>query len=115
MLPPDGACLRVCFPLGARLSLTGSRALRACCWPRWTMTALDAMCYALLNILSASGIVFANKVVFQGYEFNFPFALTFLHTVTTVGGMHAFARLGMFETKRLPVAKLVDLAAAYVG
>jgi solute carrier family 35, member E3 len=50
--------------------------------------------YALLNIVSASGIVFANKAVMSTYGFHFVVALTLIHTVATIGGMKAFEAAG---------------------
>lgn len=62
-----------------------------------------------------SGIVFANKAVFQTYGFHFTFALTEVHTAFTLVGMLVLARVGMFEMKQIPQARLAQLAAAYVG
>eukprot|EP00887_Chlorella_sp_A99_P008012 scaffold12.g8012.t1 len=77
--------------------------------------ALAPLAYGLLNIASATGIVFANKAVFAVFKFSFTYALTLIHTVTTLFGMQGFLHLGMFEPKEVPKAKLVPLAAAYVG
>ena len=40
--------------------------------------------YMLLNIVSATCIVFANKLVLSVYKFHFVYALTLIHTVTTM-------------------------------
>jgi len=71
--------------------------------------------YALLNIVSASGIVFANKAVMTTYGFHFVVALTLIHTTATIGGMKAFEAAGLYEKKALPTKALLPLAAAYVG
>lgn len=76
---------------------------------------LKAVLYGLMNIVTASGIVFANKAVFQVFGFKFTSALTWIHTVFTLVGMRLFCKLGMFEHKEIPKMKLVPLAAAYVG
>ena len=60
------------------------------------------------NIVSASGIVFANKAVFN-LGFHFTYALTWVHTVFTLLGMVAFSKFGMFEVKQLPQRRLVQL------
>ena len=65
--------------------------------------------------VSASGIVFANKSVFQHYDYKFTYALTLIHTVTTLVGMRLFAYYGAFTAKLLPVRATAPLAAAYVG
>jgi hypothetical protein len=67
--------------------------------------------YGLLNIISASGIVFANKTVFAVYGFKFTACLTLIHTVVTLFGMHAFVYNGLFQVKQLPQIKLLPLAA----
>ena len=42
----------------------------------------------LLNIVSATCIVFANKLVLSVYKFHFVYALTLIHTVTTMVSLH---------------------------
>jgi len=65
--------------------------------------------------VSASGIVFANKSVFQHYDYKFTYALTLIHTLTTLIGMRLFAVYGAFTAKPLPARAIAPLAAAYVG
>lgn len=71
--------------------------------------------YGALNIVSASGIVFANKAVFTTYGFKFTCALTLIHTLFTMVGMRVFLKAGLFQYKKLPQLQLLPLAAAYVG
>lgn len=71
--------------------------------------------YGCLNIVSASGIVFANKAVLSNFGFHFTYTLTLIHTLTTLAGMHLFLQAGIFEKKVLPKASIVPLAGAYVG
>ena len=71
--------------------------------------------YLLINILSGTGIVFANKAVFSLLHFHFIYALTFTHAVTTAAGMALFGAVGLFELKQLPVLQVLPLAAAFVG
>ena len=66
-------------------------------------STLNALLYALFNISSASAIVFANKAVFSVYKFNFPFALTLVHTLVTMAGMWAFSAGSLFKVKKLPM------------
>ena len=73
------------------------------------------MAYGLLNIVSASGIVFANKAVMTTFGFHFIYALTLIHTITTLLGMKVFAYFGLYEAKRLPKVSIAPLAASYVG
>lgn len=73
------------------------------------------VCYGLLNIAAASGIVFANKAVMTTFGFKFIYALTLIHTITTLFGMKAFAAFGMFEPKALPKLSIAPLAGSYVG
>lgn len=81
---------------------------------RRTLKATPVM-YGLLNIVTASGIVFANKIVFSTYDFRFTIALTLVHTIVTVAGMYVCARLGMFEVKQLPQLRLLPLSCGFVG
>lgn len=74
-----------------------------------------AVLYGLMNIVAASGIVFANKTVFQVFGFKFTTALTWVHTIFTLVGMRVFCKFGMFEYKMIPKMKLIPLASAYVG
>jgi len=81
-----------------------------------------AAMYGILNIASATGIVFANKAVFAWHAFSFPYALTFVHTLVTYVGMQMFLRWGVFEGRKDILSKgegvktkLFSLAAAYVG
>ena len=59
-----------------------------------------AAMYGILNIASATGIVFANKAVFAWHAFSFPYALTFVHTLVTYVGMQMFLRWGVFEGRK---------------
>lgn len=77
--------------------------------------ALAPVVYGLLNIASATGIVFANKAVFSVFGFHFTYALTLIHTLTTWVGMQGFLRLKMFEPKQVQRRQLLPLAAAYVA
>lgn len=78
-------------------------------------TALAPVAYGLLNVASATGIVFANKTVFSIFHFSFTYALTFIHTLVTWMGMQGFRQLGIFEPKPVAKSRLAPLAAAYVG
>lgn len=53
--------------------------------------------------------------MFAVYRFHFTYALTFIHTIFTMFGMHGFLQYGLFEPKTVPKRKLAPLAAAYVG
>ena len=50
---------------------------------------LRAVLYILMNIVSGTCIVFANKLVLSVYQFHFVYALTLIHTVTTMVSLHA--------------------------
>lgn len=45
---------------------------------------IKPLAYGALNIASASGIVFANKVVFSTYGYKYTCALTWIHTMFTL-------------------------------
>jgi hypothetical protein len=50
---------------------------------------LRAVLYILMNIGSGTCIVFANKMVLSVYQFHFVYALTLIHTATTMVSLHA--------------------------
>ena len=60
---------------------------------------LKPLLYGISNIVAATSIVFANKLVMSNYGFRFTTALTLLHTLTTFAGMLVFARVGIFQVK----------------
>lgn len=66
------------------------------------------------NFFSSTGIVSANKLVFNG-GFSFATTLTFFHFVSTFVGLLLLARLGMFQPKRLDLKKASKLAMAGMG
>eukprot|EP00798_Chlamydomonas_sp_ICE-L_P026841 gene26841-4444_t len=76
---------------------------------------LIAVFYCLLNIVSSCGIVFANKAVFSWYGFKFVFALTWIHTCFTWGGMMIMSKFNFFKPKDIPQIKLSPLAFGFVG
>lgn len=63
------------------------------------------------NFFSSTGIVSANKLVFNG-GFRFATTLTFIHFVCTFVGLLILARVGLFKPKKLDVRKASKLAAA---
>lgn len=77
--------------------------------------SLKAGFYLIINVASATSIVFANKTVFSVLGFQFVYTLTLLHVLTTLAGMHLFALLGFYERKKLPFRPLLSLSAAFVG
>lgn len=48
----------------------------------------------------------ANKTVLSTFGFSFSTTLTFLHTVTTMGGMSLFAYCGLFTPKTVPTLQV---------
>ncbi len=81
--------------------------------PRYSQ--LLALAYVILNCISATGIVFSNKVVFTTFGFTFTTTLTLIHTLFTLCGMRICLAAGMFVGKPLPQAELTPLALAYVA
>lgn len=68
----------------------------------------------LFNFFSSTGIVSANKLVYEA-GFNFAVTLTFIHFVCTTLGLLCLARLSVFTPKRLDVKKAFKLAVAGMG
>lgn len=66
------------------------------------------------NFFSSTGIVSANKLVYEA-GFHFGATLTFIHFVCTTLGLLLLARAGVFTPKRLDVRKAMKLAIAGMG
>lgn len=66
------------------------------------------------NFFSSTGIVSANKLVYEA-GFNYGATLTFIHFVCTTLGLLLLARLGVFTPKPLDVRKSLKLAIAGMG
>lgn len=74
----------------------------------------EVVSYILFNFFSSTGIVSANKLVYES-GFEFAVTLTFIHFVCTTIGLFLLARLGIFTPKRLDVRKALKLAVAGMG
>lgn len=68
----------------------------------------------LFNFFSSTGIVSANKLVYEG-GFKFAVTLTFIHFVCTTLGLLTLARMNVFVPKKLDVKKALKLAVAGMG
>lgn len=68
----------------------------------------------LFNFFSSTGIVSANKLVYEA-GFKFAVTLTFIHFICTTLGLLLLARVNIFSPKRLDVKKAFKLAVAGMG
>lgn len=67
-----------------------------------------------LNLASAIGIVFINKLIYIHY--NFPsMSLTLVHFIVTSLSLQIFAWMDVFSPKRLLIKKIVPLSASFCG
>jgi solute carrier family 35 protein E3 len=71
--------------------------------------------YLFLNASSSIGIVFANKVVFQIYNFKFGTLLTLIHFVFTALGLEVCRQFGVFEYKAVDIIKVLPLCISFCG
>jgi solute carrier family 35, member E3 len=71
--------------------------------------------YLLVNVVSATAIVFANKTVFSVYRFDFTVALTFVHTFATWAASKTLVTTGFISPKKLPWQAVCSLAFAFAG
>lgn len=74
----------------------------------------EVAAFIAFNFFSSTGIVSANKLVYEG-GFMFATTLTFIHFVCTTIGLLLLARFGVFTPKRLDVRKALKLAVAGMG
>lgn len=82
--------------------------------PTAETTNREVAAYILFNFFSSTGIVSANKLVYEA-GFNFAVTLTLIHFVCTTLGLLLLARLNIFTPKRLDVRKALKLAVAGMG
>lgn len=68
----------------------------------------------LFNFFSSTGIVSANKLVYES-GFTFAVTLTFIHFVCTTIGIFILGRLKVFTPKRLDIRRSLKLAIAGMG
>jgi len=71
--------------------------------------------YLFLNASSSICIVFANKYLFEYYNFAFGTLLTFLHFLTTYFGLELCCFFGMFERKHVDIMKVIPLCGSFCG
>lgn len=71
--------------------------------------------YLFFNAASSIGIVFANKIVFQTYNFKFGTLLTLIHFVFTFLGLEICRQFGVFERKSISIVAILPLCIAFCG
>ena len=71
--------------------------------------------YLFLNASSSIGIVFANKVVFQMYNFKYGTLLTLIHFICTAIGLEICRQFGVFEYKPVDIKKVLPLCISFCG
>ncbi len=67
-----------------------------------------------LNLASAIGIVFINKLIYVHYKFP-SMSLTLVHFLVTSLSLQVFAWLDIFSPKRLLFRKMLPLSASFCG
>jgi len=67
------------------------------------------------NVVSSIGIVFANKLVFKNFGWNFGTTLTFVHFTITFLGLVICAKLGVFMVKTIPIRSVLPMSFAFCG
>lgn len=77
-------------------------------------TTREVFTVIMFNFFSSTGIVSANKLVYEA-GFKYAVTLTFIHFVCTTLGLLTLARLNVFTPKRLDVKKALKLAIAGMG
>lgn len=71
--------------------------------------------YLALNACSSISIVFVNKLLFKNYGFPYGTTLTVIHFFITFLGLLICLALGVFEFKKLEVAKVLPLCVSFCG
>ncbi len=78
------------------------------------VTKSEVLTAILFNFFASTGIVSANKAVFNS-GFHFATTLTFVHFCCTFVGLFALAQFGVFSPKKLDMRKAARLALAGMG
>lgn len=78
------------------------------------LSTREAVSIIAFNFFSSTGIVSANKLVYEA-GFTFGATLTFIHFVCTTFGLLLLARLSVFVPKRLDTRRALKLAIAGMG
>jgi solute carrier family 35 protein E3 len=70
----------------------------------------------LVNVVSSVGVIFINKrMVFIGANFPFGTVLTIIHFVVTFLGCLFFAKLRLFEIKKMEILRVLPICFAFCG
>lgn len=67
-----------------------------------------------LNLASAIGIVFLNKLIYVKYDFP-SMTLTLIHFIVTSVGIQICAWMNIFSPKSLFIKKVLPLSASFCG
>ena len=77
------------------------------------MGQLRTMLYMAFNFVSATAIVFVNKLVFKKYGFAFGTVMTALHFLTTWAGVLLCGAAGLYAPKPLRHADVLPITASF--
>ena len=78
------------------------------------VSTLKVSACIVLNLASAIGIVFINKLIYVHYGFP-SMTLTLLHFIMTSLGLQICVWLNVFSPKRLMIKKTLPLSASFCG
>lgn len=71
--------------------------------------------YMLFNFVTATGIVFANKIVFKTYGFRYATLMTALHFVTTTIGGRICGMFGFYTPQRLNHMDILPITISFAS
>eukprot|EP00759_Apiculatamorpha_spiralis_P013350 PhF_6_TR20008/c0_g1_i1/m.29210/K15285/SLC35E3; solute carrier family 35, member E3 len=114
---PQGITTPVCPPPSSALENASANTSSSSSSSPSTATSPDRLVpfYLFLNATSSICIVFANKYLFEFYNFPYGTLLTLLHFITTYAGLEATCAFGMFERKQCDFKRVVPLSASFCG
>eukprot|EP00760_Papus_ankaliazontas_P024474 PhM_4_TR2339/c0_g1_i1/m.50078/K15285/SLC35E3; solute carrier family 35, member E3 len=71
--------------------------------------------FLFLNASSSICIVFANKYLFEFYNFRYGTLLTLFHFIATYVGLEVTCAMGLFERKKVEITRVLPLCASFCG
>jgi hypothetical protein len=79
------------------------------------MITVRAAALATVNVASSVLIVLCNKVLFKGYDFNYPLTLSLVHFLFTIAGVELCRHFGLVKAAPYSLRAVLPISLAYVG
>lgn len=75
----------------------------------------DVLAALIVNVVSSTGVIFANKALVFAQGFPYGCALTIVHFIITFLGIFSLSLFGVFDRKFVPIRKVLPICFAFCG